>query len=357
MFERDKAARDYKYATRLADEDVVRQRGVRDENWQFQTGTKDPYYREQARVARDDPSLNMSTLAMLDSHGLDDAVKQFQNVLPQQQVVDMGDRVGAFDTMTGMFGEQEGKGLDPTQKYQSDASMSNARTAAGAQNYATSVRQALGELDASLTREGRAMEQSNRMNGWTPAGVDNNGVALEHNPFQGYRSSVDDAGVAVTPGGQGSGPKHTGKTMVGADGQVYSLTDMGPVPTGIQGQQDAKGMTDAYSAVYPFGAEADDPRAAEMQSAIQEAAFGRGAPVPQQPSPIRQAGEELGGPPPAAPNGPKRVIDATTWSELSAGGITPDEIQELWQAYKAGEIELTPEVLNNFTGHPGGGGY
>jgi hypothetical protein len=277
---------------------------------------------------------------MLDDDAGKNLATTYGDMMPNMtsQNVDYGNQIGnqIFNQRTGaMEQSMTEKGLDPTQKYQSDASMSNARTAAGASNYATSVRQALGQLEADLTREGRNLEQSNLMNGWKPAGVDNNGVALEHNPYQGYRTSIDEAGVAVTPAPQGSGDVKYGSPVQDASGQFYIPANGQMIPQGVQGmpKDNSSAIANALKALDPFG-DSQDPG---VQSLRQQLTSGF-----QQPPQRRQQ-----------PPGTVRLVDATTFRQLSS-----EDMPELWQLYQSGQVQLSPAVRANLEqAFRGGGAY
>lgn len=133
MFDRDKQARDYKYQTRLAEDDQARKQAAIDRALAY---VSDPANSFDIR-GNPEAAARSYMRASIQGIPVDKILETFGRPM-QPYNVDLGDRaqIGTLDPVTGqMQGQDYALGLNPTRKYEQDEATRRQQMADRAANY------------------------------------------------------------------------------------------------------------------------------------------------------------------------------------------------------------------------------
>lgn len=171
MFDRDKQARDYKYQTRLAEDDQARKQAAIDRALAY---VSDPANSFDIRGNPEAASRSYMG-ASIQGIPVDKILETFGRPM-QPYNVDLGDRaqIGTLDPVTGqMQGQDYALGLNPTRKYEQDEATRRQQIADRAANYRAGLARQEAQVKPQLVQDvnGQYTYLDPRTAGARPTGV------------------------------------------------------------------------------------------------------------------------------------------------------------------------------------------
>lgn len=348
MFDRQRQAKAYELNKRTNQDNEALRVQARDSDFIHNSEKVMPYLTENYKIDRQDPNGNFWALSAADLFGADNAVNQFENVLPEMTStnVDQGgySENQIFDPGTGkMTTTRSEQTLDPNIGAQTEAQRYAAGAAAGASRYASDMAYKTQQMRGQQAMDNRQKQLITDNEGryvWADPYGPGSLQSTDHfapSPAAKAPGIVDLASAYESAGGvdpEGAPAQAIGQAIaqiLGQGGQGgQAPAEAGPAPTRVIGQPQYKGnITAPGNPLAPWGAKEREAKMTALQQAGTELSDSQ---------PMQAQGGSAG----PAPNTPP--LDLATFNVLfKEKGYSPQDIMAEYQ--KAG-IAINPEVLN-----------